>query len=113
MVGIEITHLKYLSLDIFVRYFDHSNRIPCVSMYPYSKHYMETGNFSYGFCIKMVSYWLHMAGVVMACLKYLFLYIFLRYFDHSSRITCVSMDPYSKNHVETGHFPFGLCIIKG
>jgi hypothetical protein len=82
-----------------------------VSMESFSKNHVETGNFPYGFCIKMVSYWLHMDCVVMAHLKNLSLDIFLRYFDHLSRILCVSMDPYSKNHVETGKFPYGLCII--
>ncbi len=76
----------------FFRYFDHSNRIPCVSMDPYSKNHFETGKFPYGFCFKMVSYWLHMVGVIMAHLKYLSLNIFLIYFDHSNRIPCVSMD---------------------
>jgi hypothetical protein len=49
-------------------------------------------------------YRLHMVGVLMARLKYLSLDIFLRYFDHSTRIPCVSMDPLSKNHVEIGKF---------
>jgi hypothetical protein len=57
-------------------------------------------------------YRLDMVGIEMAHLKYLSLDIFLRYFDHSSSIPCVSMDPYSKNHVETGKFPYGLCIIQ-
>ncbi len=48
----------------------------------------------------------------MAHLKYLSVDIFISYFDHSNRILCVSMDPYSKNHVETGKFPYGLCIIQ-
>jgi hypothetical protein len=45
MVGIEMAHLKYLSLDSFLRYFHHSNRIPCVSIDPYSKNHVETGKF--------------------------------------------------------------------
>jgi hypothetical protein len=52
-----------------------------------------------------------MVAFLMAHLKYLSLHIFLRYFEHSNRIPCVSMDPYSKNHVETGKFPYGFCII--
>jgi hypothetical protein len=97
MVGVVMAHLKYLSLDDFLRYFDHSNRIPCLSMESFSKNHVETGNFPYGFCIKMVSYWFHMVCVLMARLKYLSLDVFLRYFDHSNRIPCVSMDPYSTN----------------
>jgi hypothetical protein len=76
MVAFLMAHLKYLSLHIFLRYFDHSNSIPCVSMDPYSKNHVETVKFPYGFCIKMVSYWLHMVGVIMAHLKYLSLNIF-------------------------------------
>ncbi len=52
MVGIQMAHLKYLSLDIFLIYFDHSNRIPCVSMDPYSKNHAEVGNFLYEFTLK-------------------------------------------------------------
>jgi hypothetical protein len=47
MVGIEMAHLKYLSSDIFLRYFDHASRIPCVIMDPYSKNHVETGKFPY------------------------------------------------------------------
>ncbi len=47
----------------------------------------------------------------MACLKYVTLVIFLRYFDHSNMIPCVSMDPFTKNHVEIGKFPYGFSII--
>jgi hypothetical protein len=54
---------------------------------------------------------LDMVGIVMACLNYLSLYIFLWYFDHSNMIPCVSMESFSKNHVETGKFPYGFCII--
>jgi hypothetical protein len=45
MVGIELAQLKYLSSDIFLRCFDHSNKIPCVSMDPYIKNHVETGKF--------------------------------------------------------------------
>jgi hypothetical protein len=75
-----------------------------VSMDPYSKYHAKIGNFPYEFCIKMVSYWLHMVGIQMAHQKCLSLYIFLRYFDHSNRVPCVSMDPYSKTHVETSKY---------
>jgi hypothetical protein len=112
MVGVLMVHLQYLSLHIFLRYFDHSNRIPCVSMDPFRKSHVETGNFPYGFCIKMVSCWLHVVDVVMAHLKYLFLDIFLRYFDHSIWFPCVSIELFSKNHVEIGKFPYGLCLIQ-
>jgi hypothetical protein len=57
-------------------------------------------------------YRLDMIGVLMAHLKYLSLDIFLRYFDHSNRIPFVSIELYSKNHVEIGKFPYGLCIIQ-
>jgi hypothetical protein len=53
-----------------------------------------------------------MVGVLRARLKYLSLDIFIRYFDHSIRIPCVIMDPYSKNYVDIGKFPYGLCIIQ-
>ncbi len=92
-----MAHLKYLSLDIFLRYFDHSNRIPCVSMDPYSETHAEVGNFPYEFYIKMVTYRLDIVGVEMAYLKYISLDIFLTYFDHSIRIPCVSIDSFSKN----------------
>jgi hypothetical protein len=49
-----------------------------------------------------------MAGKVMARLNYLSLVIFLRYFDHSNMIPCVSMDSLIKNHVEIGKFPYGI-----
>ena len=52
-----------------------------------------------------------MVGIVMACLNYLTLVIFLRYFDHSNMIPCVSMDSLIKNHVEIGKFPHGFSII--
>jgi hypothetical protein len=35
MVGVVMARHNYNSLGIFLRYFDHSNRIPCVSMDPY------------------------------------------------------------------------------
>jgi hypothetical protein len=54
MVGVVVAHLKYLSLDILLRYFDHSNRIPCVSMDPYSKNLVEIGKFPHGFCMLLV-----------------------------------------------------------
>ena len=57
-------------------------------------------------------YRLDMVGVLMARLKYLSLDIFLRYFDHSIWIPCVSMDPYGENHMGTGNFPYSLCIIQ-
>jgi hypothetical protein len=56
MVGVVMAHRKYLSVDIFLRYFDHSNRIPCVSMDPFSKNYVETGKFPYGLCLIQVRY---------------------------------------------------------
>ena len=56
MVGVVMAHLNYLSLDIFLIYFDHSNRISCVSMDPFSKNYMEIGNFPYGLCLIQVRY---------------------------------------------------------
>jgi hypothetical protein len=49
-----------------------------------------------------------MVCVLMAHLKYLSLHIFLRYFDHSNRILCVSIESYSKNHVETGKYGYLL-----
>jgi hypothetical protein len=57
-------------------------------------------------------YRLDTVGIIMAHLKYLSLDIFLIYFDRFNRLPCVIMDPLSKNHVETGHFPYGLCIIQ-
>jgi hypothetical protein len=56
MVGVVMAHRKYLCVDIFLRYFDHSNRIPCVSMDPFSKSYVETGNFPYGLCLIQLRY---------------------------------------------------------
>jgi hypothetical protein len=52
-----------------------------------------------------------MVCIVMASQNYLSLDIFLRYFDHSKIIPCVSMDPFTQNHVEIGKFPYGYCII--
>jgi hypothetical protein len=54
MVGVVVAHLKYLSLDILLRYFDHSNRIPCVSMDPYSKNLVEIGKFPHVLCLIQV-----------------------------------------------------------
>jgi hypothetical protein len=52
-----------------------------------------------------------MIGIVMACLNYLTLVIFFRYFGHSNMSPCVSMDSLIKNHVEIGKFPHGFSII--
>ncbi len=46
-------------------------------------------------------YWLDMAGIVMACLNYLSFDIFLINYEDSKIISCVSMDPFSKKHVES------------
>ena len=74
MVGIEMAHLKYLSLDIFLRYFDHSSSIPCVSMDPYSKNHVETGKFPHGFCMILVRYGRHSNGLPKI---YYFSYFFM------------------------------------
>jgi hypothetical protein len=42
MVGIVMARLNYLSLDIFLRYFDHSKVIPCVGMDSFSKNHVES-----------------------------------------------------------------------
>ncbi len=57
-------------------------------------------------------YWLDMAGKVMAHLNFLSLDTFLANFDCLKMVLCVSTDPFSKNHVELGKFPYGLCIIQ-
>jgi hypothetical protein len=64
MVSIVMAHLKYLSLDIFLRFFDHSNMIPCVSMESCSKNHVETCKFPYGFCIKTVRYGWYSNGLL-------------------------------------------------
>jgi hypothetical protein len=55
--------------------------------------------------------WLDMVGIVVACLHYHTLYIFLWYFDHSIMIPCVSMLSFNKIHVEKVKFPHGFGII--
>jgi hypothetical protein len=85
MVGIQMARLKYLSVDILLRYFDHSNRIHI------EKTLWKLANLHMGFAC----YWLCMLDILMVHLNYLSLDIFLRYFGHSSRIPCVSMDPFS------------------
>ncbi len=81
MVGFVKAHQKYLFLDIFLRYFDHSNWIPCMSMDPYSTNPMwKQANFH----MDCALYRLEMVVKEMAHLKYLSIDIFLRYFDHSN-----------------------------
>jgi hypothetical protein len=108
MVGIQMAHLNYLSLDIFLIYFDHSNRIPCVSMESCCKNHVETGKFPYGLCIIQVRYGWYTNGSP----KIFFCRYFVKIFWPFQLDPCVSMDPYSKNHVETAKFPYGLCIIQ-
>jgi hypothetical protein len=108
MVGVVMAHRKYLSLDIFLIYFDHSNRIPCCAWIHMAKTMWKQPNFHMDYAL----YKLDMVGVVMAYLKYLSLHIFLRYFDHYNRIPCVSMESCNKTYVETGKFPYGLCLIQ-
>jgi hypothetical protein len=50
MVGVLMARLKYLSLDIFLRYFDNWNWISCVSMDPFSKKQVKIGKYPYGLC---------------------------------------------------------------
>jgi hypothetical protein len=52
-----------------------------------------------------------MVVLLIASLKYVTLVIFLKYFDHSYLIPCVSMDSFTKNHVEIGEFPHGFRMI--
>jgi hypothetical protein len=108
MVGIQMARLKYLSVDILLRYFDHSNRIHVWAWIHLAKTIWKQAIFHMDYAL----YKLDMVCVVMAHLNYLSLDIFLIYFDHSNRIPCVSMESCSKNHVETGKFPYGLCIIQ-
>jgi hypothetical protein len=49
VVGIVMARLNYLSLDIFLRYFDHSNMIPSVGMDLFTKTHVEIGEFPHGF----------------------------------------------------------------
>ena len=91
MVGVQMAHLKYLSLDIFLRYFDHSNRIHVWAWIHIAKTSWKLANFHMDFAC----YWLCMLDILMAHLNYLSLDIFLIYFGHSSRIPCVSMHPFS------------------
>jgi hypothetical protein len=63
MVGIVMAHLNYLSLNNFLRYFDHSNLIPHVTMDPLTKIHVDTGKFQYGFCIILVRYGRHSNGL--------------------------------------------------
>jgi uncharacterized protein YcfL len=65
---------------------------------------LKVANFYMDFAL----YWLDMVGIVMACLNYLTLVIFLRYFGHSKIIPCVIMDPFTKNHVESCSFHMGF-----
>jgi hypothetical protein len=98
MVGIVMTHLKYLSLDTFLRYFDCLNMIPCVSMESFTKNHVETGIFPYGLCIILVRYGSYSNGSP----KISFFIYFLMIFDCLNMIPCVSMESFTKIHVETG-----------
>jgi hypothetical protein len=59
MVGVIMAHLKYHSVDIFLRYL--------------AKAMWKHANFRMDFALK----WLDMVGIVVACLHYHTLYIFL------------------------------------
>jgi hypothetical protein len=73
MVCVLMARLKYLSLDVFLRYFDHSKRIPCVSMDPYSTNPMwKQANFHMDYAL----YRLEMVVKEMARLRYLSLDFF-------------------------------------
>ena len=54
MVCVVMAHLNYLSLDIFLIYFDHSNRIPFVSMLSFNKIHVEKDKFPHGFGMILV-----------------------------------------------------------
>ena len=108
MVGAVVAHLKYLSLDIFLRYFDHSNRIHGWAWIHIAKTSWKLANFHMDFAC----YWLCMLDILMAHLNYLFLDIFLRYFDHSSRIPCVSMDPFSFVLAQANFYPWPPLLAK-
>jgi hypothetical protein len=55
--------------------------------------------------------WLDNIDIVLACLNYVILVIFLRYFDHSNFNPCVWMDSFTKIYMEIGKFPPEFCII--
>jgi hypothetical protein len=76
MVGIEMAHLKYLSLDIFLDILTILNKIPRVSMESFSKNHVETGKFPYGLCIIQVRYGGYRNGSPIICFFRYFLKIF-------------------------------------
>jgi hypothetical protein len=79
-----------------------------VSMESFSKNHVETCKFPYGLCIIQVRYgWCNNGSPKISIFRF-----FLRFFDHSNMIPCMSMESCSKNHVETCKFPYGLCIIQ-
>ena len=64
MVGLVMAHLNYLTLVIFLRYFDHSYLIPCVIMDPFTKNHVESCWFPYGFSIILVWYGRYSNGLL-------------------------------------------------
>jgi hypothetical protein len=63
MVCLVMACPDYLSLIIFLRYFDHSNIILCGNMDPITKNHAETGKFLYGFCITLLRYGMYSNGL--------------------------------------------------
>jgi hypothetical protein len=82
MVSIEMAHPNYISLGIFLRYFDHSNRIHVSAWIHVAKTMWKQANFHMDYAL----YRLDMVGIEMASPNYISLSNLLRYFDHSNRI---------------------------
>jgi hypothetical protein len=79
MVDIILTRLNYVTLVMFLRYFDHSNLLPCVGMVSFTKIHMETGKFPHGFCIILVSKLFLDCNTIHAT-KFLYLQVYCKIF---------------------------------
>jgi hypothetical protein len=53
-VDITVARLNYVTSVIILTYFDHSNRIPCVSMLSFNKIHVEKVKFPHGFGMILV-----------------------------------------------------------
>ena len=54
MVDVLLAYLNYVSFIILSTYFDHSNRIPCVSMLSFNKIHVEEDKFPHAFGMILV-----------------------------------------------------------
>jgi hypothetical protein len=66
-VNILLARLNYVSLVIFLRYFDHLNVNPFVWMDWFTKIHVEIGKFLHGFCMILVRHCRYNIGLPKLC----------------------------------------------